>query len=116
MRIREFCIWLYQQEIIPNIEKRLNNLNRVVSDARKGMKIHDIVFDVACGRRNYTEEVERYFKLNPPGSKSTKYNLIIKNSGIQDEDLQYALGQRIYNIINNTAPAYTKLNTIKWIG
>ena len=88
----------------------------ILFHARKGMKIHDIVFDVACGRRNYTEEVERYFKLNPPGSKSTKYNLIIKNSGIQDEDLQYALGQRIYNIINNTAPAYTKLNTIKWIG
>ena len=88
----------------------------ILFHARKGMHIQDIIFDVACGRRNYTEEIERYFKLSPPGSKSTKYNLIIKNSGIEDTDLRYALEQRIYDIINNTAPAYTKLNTIKWIG
>ena len=83
--------------------------------ARKNMHIQDVIFDVACGRRNYTEEVERFFKFNPPGSKSTQYNLIIKNSGIQDPELQYALEQRIYEIINSTAPAYSKLNNIKWI-
>jgi len=88
----------------------------ILFHARKGMRIQDLIFDVACGRRNYTEEIERYFKLRPPGSKSTKYNLIIKNTGISDKDLQYALEQRIYDIINSTAPAYTKLNNIKWVG
>lgn len=87
----------------------------IMFHARKNMHIQDVIFDVACGRRNYTEEVERFFKFNPPGSKSTQYNLIIKNSGIQDPELQYALEQRIYEIINSTAPAYSKLNNIKWI-
>jgi len=87
----------------------------IMFHARKGMYIHDIVFDVACGRRNYSEEIERYFKFAVPGSKSTQYNLIIKNSGINDTELQYALEQRIYEIINSTAPVYSKLNTIKWV-
>jgi len=87
----------------------------IMFHARKGMSIQDIVFDVACGRRNYFEEIERYFKFTPPGSKSTQYNLIIKNSGIQDEELQYALEQRIYEIINSTAPVYSRLNNIKWV-
>lgn len=81
---------------------------------RKNMFIRDINFNVACGRRNYVEEIERYFKLKVPGSKSTLFNLIIRNSSIADSDLQYALEQRIINILKNTAPVYTKLNKIKW--
>ena len=87
----------------------------IIMHARKGMNIQDIIFDVACGKRNYFEEIERYFKFSVPGSKSTQYNLIIKNSGISDPGLKYALEQRIINIINNSAPAYTKLNNIKWV-
>ena len=81
---------------------------------RKNMEIRDISFDVACGRRNYLEEVERYFKLNTPGSKSTLFNLIIRNSGITDESLREALEQRMVNILRNTVPVHTKLNNIKW--
>lgn len=81
---------------------------------RKGMKIRDINFDIACGKRNYLEEIERYFKLNTPSSKSTLFNLVIRNTGIKDINLQRELEKRILEILANTAPAYTKLNSIKW--
>jgi len=86
----------------------------IIMHVRKNMFIRDINFNVASGRRNYVEEVERYFKLRTPGSKSTLFNLIIRNSGINDYDLQYALEQRILSILKNAAPAYTKINQIKW--
>ena len=81
---------------------------------RKGMTIHDIRFDVACGRRNYLEEIERYFKLNPPGSKSTQYNITIRNSGITDPELKIQLEKRVLSLLRDSAPVYTKLNKIKW--
>jgi hypothetical protein len=83
--------------------------------ARQGMKIHDIVVDIPCGKRNYLEEVERYFKAAVPGSKSTLYNLIINNTGITDPALKEALATRIANELANIAPVYTQLNQIKWI-
>jgi hypothetical protein len=86
----------------------------IIMHARKNMDIKDIVFDVACGRRNYIEEIERYFKCDIPGSKSTAFNIIIRNSGITDPELRYALEQRIISTLRNSAPVYSKLNSIKW--
>jgi len=83
--------------------------------ARQGMEIQDIVVDIPCGRRNYVEEIERYFKASIPGSKSTLYNLIITNSGITDQALQQALETRILTELKNTAPAYSQINSIKWV-
>jgi hypothetical protein len=94
-------------------DKPLYNYD-IIMHTRKNMFIRDINLNVACGRRNYVEEVERYFKLRSPGSKSTLFNLIIRNSGIQDEDLKYALEQRILSILRNTAPVYTQIKNIKW--
>ena len=83
--------------------------------AKKNANIQDIHFDVPCGRRNYLEEIERYFKATLPGSKSTQYNINIRNTGITDPKLQAALEARIAIILANSAPVYTKLNKIKWI-
>jgi len=83
--------------------------------AREQMGINDIHFNVPCGRRNYLEEVERYFKATVPGSKSTYYNLNIKNSGIYNKGLQTALGQRLITKLNELAPVHTQLNNINWI-
>lgn len=82
---------------------------------REGFNIRDIGFDVACGRRNYIEEIERYLKFNVPGSKSTLFNVILRNSGITDSGLQSALEQRILQQLQSSIPAYAKVNTIEWI-
>jgi hypothetical protein len=86
----------------------------IIFHARQNMNIEDIRFDVACGRRNYLEEIERYFRLSTPPSKSTLFNLILRNSNITDLSLRSELEKRIVNIINNTAPVYSKLNKIIW--
>ena len=86
----------------------------IMFHARRNMTINDLRFDVACGRRNYNEEIERYFKLDVPGSKSTLYNLVIRNSSITDPELKVEIEKRILSIINESAPAYSKLNKIIW--
>jgi hypothetical protein len=87
----------------------------IIMHARKGANIQDIHFDIPCGRRNYTEEIERYFKATVPGGKSTQYNVLIRNTGITNASLRTELEKRILLALNKSAPAYSKLNTIKWI-
>jgi hypothetical protein len=94
--------------------KPLNTFD-IMHHAREGMQIHDINIDIPCGRRNYLEEIERYFKASVPGSKSTFYNLNIKNTGITDLGLRAALEQRILIELKKTAPVYAQLNKINWI-
>lgn len=38
MNLRDFCVYLYTQSIIPNIERRLALLHKQVNDARKGVR------------------------------------------------------------------------------
>ena len=83
--------------------------------AKEGMSIKDIHFNMPCGKRNYLEEIERYFKATTPGNKSTLFNIVIKNSGITNRSLQIAIEQRLLTKLRNLAPVYTKLNKIKWI-
>jgi hypothetical protein len=87
----------------------------IIMHARKGRDIQDIHFDIPCGRRNYLEEIERYFKATIPGGKSTQYNVVLRNTGITDPGLRTELEKRIITALNNSAPVYSKLNTIKWI-
>jgi len=87
----------------------------IIMHARQSGDMHDIHFDIPCGRRNYLEEIERYFKADIPGSKSTQYNIVLRNTGIIDPALQSSIEQRILKTLTNSAPVYTKLNTIKWV-
>ena len=36
--LREFCMSLFHQEILPCLERRIGNLSKIVADARKGVK------------------------------------------------------------------------------
>ena len=83
--------------------------------ARQNETIQDIHFDIPCGRRSYMEEIERYFKATLPGSKSTLYNVILRNTGITDPTLQANIEARLMNTLTNSSPAYSKLNMIKWV-
>jgi len=87
----------------------------IIMHARESCDIHDIHFDIPCGRRNYLEEIERYFKATTPGSKSTQYNIVIRNTGIVDDKLRTALEKRIAIALAKSAPVYSKLNKIKWV-
>ncbi len=101
--------------------KDFNIYNRALKDtdiamlAKENMTMEDIVFTIPCGRRNYVEEFERYFKATIPGTKASLFNVVIKNSGILNPDLRSALEKRIITTLKQLAPVYSKLNTIKWI-
>jgi hypothetical protein len=86
----------------------------IVMHARKGGNMNDIHFDIPCGRRSYLEEIERYFKANLPSSKSTLYNVVLRNTGITDPILRNLIEQRVRKTLASSAPVYSKLNTIKW--
>jgi len=87
----------------------------IIMHARQNGEIQDIHFDIPCGKRNYLEEIERYFKATLPGSKSTLYNVILRNTGITSPVLQAAIEARLYKTLANSTPIYSKLNKIKWI-
>ena len=87
----------------------------IIMHARQSRDIQDIHFDVPCGRRSYLEEIERYFKANLPGSKSTLYNIVLRNTGITDPVVQAEIETRLMGTLKNAAPAYSKLNKIKWV-
>ena len=38
MNLRNFCIELFHQEVLPALERRVGTLGRIVNDAKKGMK------------------------------------------------------------------------------
>jgi hypothetical protein len=77
-------------------------------------KIEDIVFDMPCGKRNYLEEIERYFKFRTPGNKSSVINIVLKNSGINNQQLKDEIEKRISRLLAKAAPAYTKVSQFKW--
>ena len=87
----------------------------IVMHARKSGTINDIHFDIPCGRRSYLEEIERYFKADLPGSKSTIYNVVLRNTSITDPTLRTLIEQRVRKTLAVSAPVYSKLNTMKWI-
>jgi len=76
--------------------------------------VEDIVFDLPSSKRNYLEEIERYFKFRTPGSKSPIINIVLKNSGINNQQLKNEIEKRIYKLLQKAAPAYTKVNQFKW--
>jgi hypothetical protein len=87
----------------------------IIMHARQSGVMKDLHFDIPCGRRSYLEEIERYFKADVPGAKSTQYNVILRNTGITDKGLQGEIEKRIQKTLQNSAPVYTKLNNITWI-
>ena len=94
--------------------KPLNNFD-IYFHNKEGLNILPVNFDTACGKRNYLEEVERFFKFKKPGSKATNFNIIIKNTGINNKELKAALEARVLAFLKQTAPGYTKINEIRWV-
>lgn len=92
----------------------LNNFD-IYFHNKEELPILSVNFDVACGKRSYMEEIERYFRFTTPGSKSTNFNLIIKSTGITNLDLQKALETRILEYMYKTVPGYSKLNKVRWV-
>jgi len=75
----------------------------------------DLLWNVDIGNRNYIEEVEHWFKLQLPGSKSKYFNINIHNLNIQNTDIKNIIEDTIRQNITKIAPAETSLYNINWI-
>jgi hypothetical protein len=86
----------------------------VINHSKVNMKIRDINFHVPCGKKNFVEEIERFFKFKIPGHKSNVINLNINNSRIIDTNLKSDLEAKIRDVASKLIPAHVRLNKINW--
>lgn len=77
-------------------------------------KIHDMVWNVPSGSKNYIEEIKQFYKHKSPGSKSALFDLYLTNTGIQDPELKQEIENIIKDALPRVAPSYTRINKIIW--
>ena len=81
---------------------------------KQGEEFYPVRFDIPSGRRSYIDEIEYVFKNKIPGFKSGVFDLVIKNTGIKNTNLQLILEKQIKQTLQNILPIYTKLRNILW--
>jgi hypothetical protein len=75
----------------------------------------DLTWNMEVGDRNYIEEIEHWFKLQLPGSKSKYFNINIHNLNIDNMDIKNVIEDAIKQNISKIAPAETSLYSINWM-
>ena len=86
----------------------------VANIIRKENDIKDLYFELPTGKRNYIENVDKFFKFKLPGRKSNLFNVRILDTGITEEPLQKDISNNIIEEITQVIPANTKLNKVDW--
>ena len=75
----------------------------------------DLIWNMKIGDRNYIEEIEHWFKLQLPGSKSKYFNINIHNLNIDNMDIRNIIEDAIRNNVSKIAPTETSLYNINWL-
>lgn len=79
------------------------------SDERK-----DLTWNMPTGTRNYVEEIEHWFKMQLPGSKSKYFNINIHNLKASDKVKTFIEGA-IRKNVSKITPAHMSLYKINWL-
>jgi len=77
-------------------------------------KIQDLTLTLPCGQRNNIEEIRRMFFFQPPTSKSTDIDVIVKNSSITSTEFQASIKDKILINIKKYLPGNVNINDIKF--
>lgn len=75
-------------------------------------KMNDLIASLPCGQRNEIDQIERMFSFNVPGNRSNSVNVVVKNSGINNPDIQSQAQTIILDRLQRTLPATTRINRI----
>jgi hypothetical protein len=78
----------------------------------ESVEIQDLVLTLPCGQRNNLEEIKRTFFFQPPNSKSTDIDVIIKNSTINIPEIQTSIKDRILIDLKQYIPGNVNINNI----
>jgi hypothetical protein len=82
------------------------------SDLIEGRK--DLLWNMQTGTRNYIEEIQHWFQMQLPGSKSKYYNINVHNLNVPQE-VKVLIEDAIKNSVHKLAPAHTSLYKINWM-
>ena len=77
-----------------------------------GAQMQDAVLSLPSDQRNELDQIERAFKLNVPANKSNNINILIKNSQINDTNIQNQLKVIIRDRLQQILPANVNINEI----
>ena len=81
--------------------------------ANKSKKIPSIIYNMPAGARSFIDEIERYFKFDVPGLKTTKVKVRI-NAGSIPVELQQMLQVRINSRLGSILPHYSSVE-LEWV-
>ena len=73
----------------------------------------DLTWNINLGKRNYIEQIDKFFMHKLPGNKSKVFNIKIKNFNASTKQKEI-IEQSLSNAIEKIIPADTTLNEIKW--
>jgi hypothetical protein len=73
----------------------------------------DLTWNINIGKRNYIEQIDKFFMHKMPGNKSKLFNLKIKNFPATEKQ-KLLIKQALESTIEKIIPADTVLHTIKW--
>lgn len=74
----------------------------------------DILWNMKSGRKDYVEEIEKFFKMKMPGLKTSYFNLRIIGLNITDINTRTIIEDIIRDSIKKMVPGHTELYKIIW--
>ena len=78
----------------------------------------DLIWHFQTDRKNFVENIERFYKFKMPGSKSSHYELHLRGyrniDGTIDEKLKQTLEELIKKALRKLTPVYSSLIKIVW--
>jgi hypothetical protein len=90
------------------------DIYEIANIIRTKYDINDIQFELPTGKRNYVENIDKFFMNKLPGRKSNLFNIRINDSSITEPEIKANIDSEIYSKIEKVLPASTKLNKIIW--
>lgn len=91
-----------------------SEIEQVYYSSRYVNQDRDLIWNTPIGERNYIEEIQHWFRMQLPGSKSKYYNINIFNFKAND-DIKLLIENAIRENIYKISPANTELYKINWI-
>jgi hypothetical protein len=74
----------------------------------------DLAWNTSVGNCNFIEEIQHWFQMQLPGSKSKYYNINIHNLNVSDE-IKKLIENALKNNIQKISPAQASLYKINWM-
>ena len=80
----------------------------------ESIKIEPIEWNIQVNKRQYMEQIERFFMNRVPGNASQFYKIKLSGFDITDQSIKNTIEEIVKQNIERISPAYTTLYGIEW--